>query len=183
MLLVAAQMYLIHHSMLKIKIFEPMNTAFILTGSNLGDRAGNLSHARDAITKQCGEVSNQSHLYETAAWGNEDQPAFLNQALELHTELTARQLIRKLLKIEKTMGRTREVRYGPRLIDIDILLFNDEIHRYELLKLPHPEMHRRRFALVPLAEIAPVIIHPELKMTIRELLEACPDPLPVKKYE
>lgn len=160
-----------------------MNKTYLLTGSNLGDRATNLSHAREQIENHCGEVVKVSHLYETAPWGNEDQPAFLNQALELQTTLTARQLIRKLMRIEKNMGRTREVRYGPRLIDIDILLFNDEIHRYDLLKLPHPEMQRRRFALLPLSEIASEVIHPELKKTIRELLEMCPDRLPVKKYE
>ncbi len=159
-----------------------MNKAYLLTGSNLGDRELNLSRARELINEQCGNIESVSSLYETAAWGKTDQPAFLNQALEIRTYLNARQLIRRILKTEKTMGRTREEKYGPRLIDIDILLFNDETHRYPLLQLPHPEMQNRRFALQPLAEIAPGIIHPVLQKSITELLEECRDPLAVKKY-
>ena len=117
-----------------------------------------------------------------AAWGKEDQPAFLNQALEIETELTARQLMRRILKVEKLMGRVRKEKYGPRLIDIDILLYADEIHNYKLLKLPHPEMQNRKFALLPLAEIAPHIIQPVLQKTITELLAVCKDELEVKKY-
>lgn len=158
------------------------NKAYLLTGGNLGDRSANLARAATLIAEQCGTVSASSFLYETAAWGKEDQPAFLNQALELSTTLSARQLMRRLLKIEKQLGRVREERYGPRLIDIDILLFNEEVHNYALLKLPHPEMQRRRFALLPLAEIAAAVIHPVLKKTIADLLAVCPDQLEVKKY-
>jgi len=159
-----------------------MNKAYLLTGSNLGKREKNLATARELINLQCGAITAASSLYETAAWGNTDQPAFLNQALQIETVLTARQLMRRLLKVEKGMGRIRKEKYDPRLIDIDILLFNDEKHNYPLLKLPHPEMQHRRFALLPLAEIAPGIIHPVLKKTIKELLDECRDPLPVKKY-
>lgn len=158
------------------------NKAYLLTGGNLGNREQNLALARELIRTQCGTIQASSSLYETAAWGKEDQPSFLNQALEITTALSARQLIRRILKLEKQMGRVREEKYGPRLIDIDILLFNEEIHNYSLLKLPHPEMHRRRFALLPLTEIAPTAIHPVLKKTIADLLAACPDPLEVKKY-
>jgi 2-amino-4-hydroxy-6-hydroxymethyldihydropteridine diphosphokinase len=160
-----------------------MNKAYLLTGGNLGNREQNLAKARELITQQCGSIIAASSLYETAAWGNTDQPAFLNQALEISTALTARQLIRKILKAEKKMGRIREEKYGPRIIDIDILLFNNEIHNYPLLKLPHPEMQNRRFALLPLAEIAPHITHPVLKKTITQLLDACPDELPVRKID
>jgi len=159
-----------------------MNKAYLLTGGNLGNREEHLTTAIKLIKEQCGTVAGTSALYETAAWGKTDQPPFLNQAVELHTGLNARQLIRKLLKIEKQMGRIREEKYGPRLIDIDILLFNDEIHQYRLLQLPHPEMHNRRFALLPLAEIAPNIQHPVFNKTITELLKECKDELPVKKY-
>lgn len=159
-----------------------MNTAYLLTGGNLGDRQQNLAAARELINEQCGTLITTSSLYETAAWGNTDQPAFLNQALELATPLNARQLIRRILKIEKTMGRVRQEKYGPRIIDIDILLFNNERHNYPFLKLPHPEMQNRRFALLPLAEIAPAVIHPVLHKTIAVLLEECTDELDVKKY-
>ena len=159
-----------------------MNKAFLLTGGNLGDRQQNLSTARTCITEQCGKIITASSIYETAAWGNSDQPAFLNQALEISTLFNARQLIRRLLKIEKQMGRVRKEKYGPRLIDIDMLLFNNEIHNYHFLKLPHPEMHKRRFALLPLAEIAPDEIHPVINKTITELLNDCKDELEVKKY-
>ncbi len=159
-----------------------MNKAFLLTGGNMGDREKNLARAKELIHRDCGMVVRQSSLYETAAWGNTEQPAFLNQALEIKTNLTARQLLRKILKIEKLMGRVRNQKYGPRLIDIDILLFNDEIHHYKLLTLPHPEMQNRRFALLPLSEIAPGIEHPVLKKTMATLTRECTDELPVKKY-
>lgn len=159
-----------------------MKTAYLLTGSNLGDREKALSVALQRIGQQCGTIRAHSSLYETAAWGKEDQPAFLNQALVLDTALTARQLMRKLLKIEKQMGRERKEKYGPRLIDIDILIYAAEIHHYPLLRVPHPELPNRRFALLPLAEIAPQLEHPVLKRTITDLLATCPDPLAVKKY-
>ncbi|HEY6062839.1 MAG TPA: 2-amino-4-hydroxy-6-hydroxymethyldihydropteridine diphosphokinase [Chitinophagaceae bacterium] len=159
-----------------------MNRAYLLTGGNLGNREENLAMARELINRHCGNIIKVSSLYETAAWGKTDQPSFLNQALEVDTSLTARQLIRRILKVEKMMGRVRDEKYGPRLIDIDILLFNNEKHHYQFLKLPHPEMPNRRFALLPLAEIAPGIVHPVLNKTIEELLKECKDELPVKKY-
>lgn len=158
-----------------------MNKAYLLTGGNLGNRLAFLSQAKELLTEYCGVITAASSFYETAAWGNMDQPAFLNQALELKTKLNARQLIRKILKIEKRMGRIRKEKYGPRNIDIDILLYNDEIHDIPFLKVPHPEMQNRRFALLPLAEIAPGIIHPVFKKSIMELLNDCSDTLEVKK--
>lgn len=158
-----------------------MNKAYLLTGGNLGGREQNLATAREFIKVQCGNIITSSSLYETAAWGNAAQPAFLNQALEISTSLNARQLIRRILKIEKLMGRIRKEKYGPRLIDIDILLFNNERHNYQFLKLPHPEMQNRRFALLPLAEIAPDILHPVFNKTITELLKECKDELEVSR--
>ena len=160
-----------------------MNKAYLLTGGNLGDREKNLAFAKEFIQQQCGTIFAASSLYETAAWGNTDQPAFLNQALELDTAFNARQLIRRILKIEKLMGRVRKEKYGPRIIDIDILLFNNEKHNYQFLRLPHPEMQNRRFALLPLAEIAPDIVHPVLNKTITKLLNECEDELDVKKIQ
>ena len=159
-----------------------MNRAYLLIGGNLGNRSTNLAMAKELIHRQCGAIITTSSLYETAAWGNTNQPSFLNEALEVDTSLTAGQLIRCLLKAEKMMGRVKEEKYGPRIIDIDILLFNNEIHNNHLLKLPHPEMQNRRFALLPLAEIAPDVMHPVLNKSIVELLNECSDLLEVKKY-
>ena len=158
-----------------------MNHAYLLTGGNLGNRKQYLAMAGVLINQHCGSIIKTSSLYETAAWGKTDQPAFLNQALEVYTSLNAKQLMRCILKVEKMMGRIRREKYGPRLIDIDILLFNNEKHNYSFLKLPHPEMQNRRFALLPLTEIAPGIIHPVFNKTITDLLNECEDKLEVKK--
>ena len=160
-----------------------MSTAHLLIGGNLGDRKQNLLTAISLINEQCGTLTRSSSIYETEAWGKTDQPSFLNQALEISTSLNARQLIRKTLKIEKEMGRVRKEKLGPRIIDIDILFFEDEIHDLRFLKIPHPEMQNRRFVLVPLSEINSTLQHPVLKKTIAELLEECPDNLEVKKFD
>jgi 2-amino-4-hydroxy-6-hydroxymethyldihydropteridine diphosphokinase len=158
-----------------------MNRAYLLIGGNLGNRKENLLRATAMINEQCGQVITSSSFYETAAWGKTEQPSFLNQALAISTPMTARKLMRRILKIEISMGRIREERLGPRIIDIDILLFNNEIHDLRFLKIPHPEIQNRRFALVPLAEIDPGLIHPILKKTIAQLLDECADNLEVKK--
>ena len=147
----------------------------------MGNREEQLATAKQLIHQQCGSISKVSSLYETAAWGKTDQAAFLNQALELETALNARQLMRHLLKIEKQMGRLRKEKYGPRIIDIDILLFNMEKYNYALLKLPHPEMQNRRFALLPLTEIAPDAVHPVFNKTIGQMLKECSDKIHVKR--
>ena len=159
-----------------------MNTVYLLTGGNMGDRDENLLQARKLIAKQCGDITAASSIYETAAWGKTDQPSFLNQALQIQTVLEPEQLLKQILQIEKKIGRVRNEKYGPRIIDIDILFYNNEIHKYPQLILPHPEIQNRRFVLVPLAEIAPALIHPIFKKTIAELLRICPDKLEVKKY-
>jgi len=158
-----------------------MRTAYLLIGGNLGNRKENLSKAVSLINEQCGSLTRSSSIYETEAWGNTDQPSFLNQALEISTSLSAQQLMRKVLRIEEEMGRVRKEKLGPRIIDIDILLFENQIHDLRFLKIPHPEMQNRRFVLVPLAEINSTLQHPVLKKTIAELLEECPDNLEVKK--
>jgi 2-amino-4-hydroxy-6-hydroxymethyldihydropteridine diphosphokinase len=158
-----------------------MNEAFLLIGGNMGDRLDYLSKAAISISESCGVIARASSIYETAAWGKEDQSAFLNQVLKLKTKLDPKGLLRALLEIEHQLGRERIGKYGPRVIDLDILFFNDEVVREEGLTIPHPQMQNRRFVLEPLNEIAPEKMHPVLQKKIAQLLAECPDPLPVNK--
>jgi 2-amino-4-hydroxy-6-hydroxymethyldihydropteridine diphosphokinase len=157
------------------------NTAFLLIGGNIGDRLRYLEQARNAIEQSCGRILSISSIYETEAWGLQEQNAFYNQALKVETELKANELLKCILEIEESLGRKRDRKYGPRTIDIDILLFNDEIIEAESLKVPHPELQNRRFALECLNEIATEEMHPLLGKTINQLLAECPDPLSVNK--
>jgi 2-amino-4-hydroxy-6-hydroxymethyldihydropteridine diphosphokinase len=159
-----------------------MNVAYLLIGGNMGNRPVILAEAKAAIGRNCGKVTAQSAIYETAAWGLEDQDSFLNQALELHTPLTAEDLLECLLDIEAALGRVRQEKYGPRLIDIDILLYNNAVIELDGLKVPHPQLPYRRFALVCLADIAGNKIHPLLHQNIQDLLAQCADPLEVNKF-
>jgi len=159
-----------------------MNKSYLLIGGKMGNREGYLGAARQQIEEFCGQIRKVSSLFQTAAWGLEDQDAFLNQALFLQTDFDAHQLLQKLLWIEEQLGRKREMKYGPRIIDIDILLFNDDVIKTEGLTVPHPQMQNRRFVLAPLAEIAGEIIHPVFCETIYQLLADCPDKLTVQKF-
>lgn len=154
----------------------------MLTGGNLGNRQQNLAGAADHINRHCGAITAQSAIYETAAWGKTDQPAFLNQVLELETALAPEILLERILWVENRMGRKREEKFGPRLIDIDILLYDDQIVDQGHLQIPHPQLAGRRFALTPLAELAGEYIHPQLGITIAQMLHQCPDGLNVKKF-
>lgn len=158
------------------------NGVYLLSGTNLGDRMANMARAMELIEKEAGLVVAQSQLYETAAWGIEDQPAFLNQVLEIKTTLTPLALLDTLLEIEKKMGRQRPQKWGQRLIDLDILYFADSVVVHEELKIPHPHIPERRFTLAPLCEIAPLLVHPVLKKNQLQLLEECPDKLEVKVF-
>lgn len=158
-----------------------MNKAYLLTGGNTGDRLSYLEMAIRELELECGRVIKESPIYETAAWGNTDQQAFLNQALLVETELSAEALMTSILRIEEKMGRVRTIKYGPRTIDIDILFFNKDFFNSDHIKIPHPELANRRFALEPLKDIAAGYKHPVLKKTVRQLLKDCPDPLAVRK--
>jgi 2-amino-4-hydroxy-6-hydroxymethyldihydropteridine diphosphokinase len=158
-----------------------MNTAYLLIGGNMGNRSDYLRQARDLVGERCGQILQSSALYETAAWGVIDQPAFYNQAVTISTSLDPETLMRELLQIEESMGRKRVVKMGPRIIDLDILLVDDHIISTGLLTLPHPSLPQRRFALLPLAEIAPELVHPVLHKTISQLLAECRDELDVQK--
>lgn len=147
----------------------------------MGNREANLAAASEMIHLRCGSVLEHSSLYETAAWGLENQPDFLNQVLLLETVLEPRALLAALLQIEQELGRIRQQKNGPRTIDLDILLFNDEVIHEPGLQIPHPRMATRRFVLAPLAEIAGELIHPVFSKSIRQMLAECPDPLPVNK--
>jgi 2-amino-4-hydroxy-6-hydroxymethyldihydropteridine diphosphokinase len=159
-----------------------MNTAYLLIGSNMGNRQEVLQKARKMIEDSCGVIEQQSAIYLTAAWGLEAQADFLNQVLRIDTKLDAQLLLRKVQAIEVELGRERSILYGPRIIDIDILFFNDEIINEENLVIPHPQIQNRRFVLVPLAEITPALVHPVLQKTVVQLLAECPDKLAVQKF-
>jgi 2-amino-4-hydroxy-6-hydroxymethyldihydropteridine diphosphokinase len=147
----------------------------------MGNSTELLSNAIEEIENKIGPLLLQSNLYATAAWGNTSQPDFLNQVIKLTTNLQAAETLAIILSIEKNMGRIRTVKNAPRIIDIDILFFNNEIINQSNLIVPHPEIQNRRFVLTPLYEIAPQMIHPVLNKTIEQLLSQCPDQLAVKK--
>ncbi|GAC1376960.1 MAG: 2-amino-4-hydroxy-6-hydroxymethyldihydropteridine diphosphokinase [Hymenobacter sp.] len=153
-----------------------------MLGSNLGDRAALLQQARAHLAATAGEVVAASALYETAAWGREDQPAFLNQALAIGTELPADELLTRCLAAEHAAGRERRERWGSRTLDVDILLYGHEIIDWPGLAVPHPRLAERRFALVPLAEIGAAVRHPLRGLSVAELLAQCSDPLPVRRW-
>ncbi|MEO8822433.1 MAG: 2-amino-4-hydroxy-6-hydroxymethyldihydropteridine diphosphokinase [Ginsengibacter sp.] len=152
-----------------------MNQLFLITGGNIGDRKRNLERAATLIQKRVGKIMTCSKMYETEAWGITDQPSFYNQVLIIESKLSAREVLHIILNIEEEMGRKRTVKNAARIIDIDILFFNDEIVNEENLSIPHPEIGNRRFVLSPLNEIAPGMLHPVFKKTIKELLSETKD--------
>ncbi len=147
-----------------------MKLVYIALGSNLGDRAENLRQAREQITAPDLRVLRASSIYETAPRDVTDQPWFLNQVIECETELFPRQLLERLQKIERAIGRKRRIAKGPREIDLDILLFGDAVMKAPELEVPHPRLPERRFVLEPLAELVPEKRHPGTRRTMREML-------------
>lgn len=151
------------------------NPVLLLLGGNLGDRQAILQQARTLIEQRIAPIVKTSKLYETAPWGVTDQPAFLNQVVQLNTVWHPIDILERILKIEKELGRERRERWGARVIDIDILYYDQLIMQMTHLVIPHPRLHERRFTLVPLAEIAPDFVHSKYQKTNEELLQQCTD--------
>jgi 2-amino-4-hydroxy-6-hydroxymethyldihydropteridine diphosphokinase len=159
-----------------------MNTVYLSLGANIGDRAQNIARAIEMLASRGVRVTRQSSIYETEPVDMNSQDWFLNCVVEAETALTPDDLMRALLKIERSLGRERRVPHGPRTIDIDILFFGARVVRTPGLEIPHPRMAGRRFVLVPFAEIAPDARHPALKKTIAELLAQTTDRSEVRPW-
>ncbi len=156
-------------------------TVYLSLGSNVGDRLANLDLAVERL-ESAGKILSKSSIYETEPVEFTAQAWFLNLVVKLGTEKTPQQLLASILEIEQGMGRRRVQRKGPRVIDIDILLYEQQAIKAEGLMIPHPSMHTRRFVLAPLAEIDPTIEHPTLKRTVQELLDGLPSGQSVKLF-
>ena len=160
-----------------------MNTIYLLLGSNLKNPEQQLSNAIKHIGTEIGEIIKASSLYATAAWGNTNQPDFLNQLIVVYSNFSADFIMETILTIEENMGRIRTQKNAPREIDIDILFFNNDIINLPELIIPHPLLQERKFVLIPLNEISPNFKHPIFLKTAQELLEMCTDSLNVQKKE
>mgnify|MGYP006290077207 CR=1 FL=1 len=169
--------------------FEAMkpetHTCYLLLGSNLGDKRGKISRAIREIETQIGSVVKQSSYYASEPWGFEASDDFINVVVEVKTYLKPAEILLKILEIEKEAGRnrSRSQAYASRVLDVDILFYDDLIMETGDLSIPHPRLQRRRFTLVPLTEIAPGLVHPLFKKSVAALLEECTDKLFVKKNE
>jgi len=162
-----------------------MNVVFLLLGSNLDDRYALIGRARDEISSKIGRITRTSLIYESEPWGFSANQPFLNQVITVETELKPAVILEKILNIEKELGRKRDLlrRYTSRLIDIDILFFNDEIINEANLVIPHPGIPDRMFTLIPLSELDGSFIHPGSFKSILEMISECPDRLNVYPYQ
>jgi 2-amino-4-hydroxy-6-hydroxymethyldihydropteridine diphosphokinase len=160
-----------------------MHQVLLLLGTNLGNQELNLQSAIANISNKIGFILKKSSVYITEPWGFVHDNNFYNQVLLLETNLDPEPLLKEILRIEKEMGRDRDNNgYAARIIDIDILFYDDLVMNQENLKIPHPLLHQRKFTLIPLAEIVPEKIHPVLMLNCRELLNNCSDPSLVKLH-
>jgi len=159
-----------------------MTNLYLLNGSNIGDRLNNLKKAQYLLNDEFGMASNVSEVYETQAWGKTNQPSFFNQALCYKTDLSPLHLLKVIKNIEKEIGGDHKERWAARIMDIDIIFYGGLIYKSKQLTIPHALMHLRNFVLVPLAEIEPNYVHPELQTSISNLLKNSMDKLKVKKF-
>ncbi len=160
-----------------------MFNVYLGLGSNLGNREKMLEKAAKLINERIGAVEQESAIYETAAWGNKDQPLFLNQVIKVVTKLLPEEVLTQITQIEEELQRKRIAHWGTRTIDIDILFYGNEIVNSTDLIIPHKYMTERNFVLAPLNEIASSFVHPVLKETVADLYKNCCDNLPVVKYK
>jgi len=158
-----------------------MNDVYLLLGSNLGDRLQFLQKAIQYIENEIAPVVKASSVYETQSWGKTDAPDYLNQVILVQTNIPPQTILKKILDIEIILGRKREEKWGSRTIDIDILFYGDASINEQGLQIPHPELHKRRFTMEPLSEIAPHFVHTNYKKSILELKNELQDSLIVKK--
>jgi len=158
-----------------------MNNVTLLLGSNVGNRFTHLETALEMIRMEIGKITLRSSVYETEPWGNTKQDFFLNQVVVFESSLNAEKIMELIISMEKKMGRERAEKWGPRIIDIDILFFNEDIISTEQLTVPHPSLHHRKFTLIPLNEIMPGFTHPVFKKNISDLLNDLTDQLEVRK--
>ena len=163
-----------------------MERGYILFGSNMGDKEAIFAQACLLINNRCGQVVQISAAYESEPWGFEAKEWFLNRVIVVETELAPDELLCQLLEIERELGRIRhpEIQgYTSRTADLDLLYYGDRIIHTDTLTVPHPRLHLRRFALVPLCEVAPALVHPVFEMSQEALLQRCPDDSEVKLLE
>jgi tRNA 2-selenouridine synthase len=158
-----------------------LTKVLISLGGNIGQVSETFESAKEKIAATIGSINNQSAIYKTAAWGNTNQPDFLNQVIEIYTSLPAHQLMKQLLHIEESLGRTRSVKYDPRTLDLDILLYGNQTIQSDELTIPHPKIQERKFILIPLQALIPSAIHPKLNQSFTQLLKDCTDDLAVEK--
>jgi 2-amino-4-hydroxy-6-hydroxymethyldihydropteridine diphosphokinase len=145
---------------------------YLALGSNLGNRAANLKEAVASLPPQM-EVRAKSKVYETPPWGYTEQDNFLNQVLKVKTYLEPEPLLKHIKRLEIALGRKSSFRYGPRLIDMDILFYDELVLESATLTIPHPRVHERGFVLLPLLDIAPEFVHPVKQMNVRDMLAGC----------
>jgi 2-amino-4-hydroxy-6-hydroxymethyldihydropteridine diphosphokinase len=159
-----------------------MTKTYLLLGSNMGNREAFLSKALTEIDATIGKISKKSKIYQTEPWGEKEQEDFLNIAIEVETKLKPKKILEKIHEIEKLLDREETYKWGPREIDIDILLYGEEMISEVDLTIPHPFIHERKFTLIPLAEIAPELYHPIMGANIMDLLLECEDQSEVLEF-